>query len=134
MIPQITDDLLSDVEFKLQPSYTYEMNVVDEKIIGNTTGIQAVEQAIYKILGTERYKTPIYSWNYGVELADLFGMPSNYCIPEIERRVTEALLMDDRISRVYDFEFSIPKKRVILTKFKVDTTEGTTTVQKEVSV
>lgn len=134
MIPQIVDDLTPDVTYKLQPSYTYEMNVVDAKVVGNTNGIPAMEQAIYKILSTERYKTPIYSWNYGVELADLFGMPANYCIPEIERRITEALLVDDRINKVYDFEFSQPQKRVVVAKFKVDTSEGIVTTQKEVNI
>ena len=58
------------------PSKTYVMNIDGERITGTMTDdIEAVKQAIYKILNTERYQYPIYSWNYGVELADLFGKP-----------------------------------------------------------
>lgn len=134
MIPQLTDDLLSDVTYAQQPSLTYEMHINEEKVLGNCDKIPAMEQAIFKILNTERYKTPIYSWNYGVELADLFGKPTTFCIPEIERRIKEALMQDDRIKDVYDFVFSVPKRRVVYVKFKVDTTEGTVTAEKEVNI
>lgn len=133
MIPQLTEDLLSDVEYNLQPTYTYEMNLDKESVIGTCQGKTAMEQAVYKIVNTERYQTPIYSWNYGVELADLFGKPTSYCIPEIERRITEALMQDDRISNVYNFEFEIPRKGVIYAKFNVDTTEGVISGRKEVN-
>lgn len=132
MIP--TNELTPDVEFSNQPSYTYSMNQNKENVIGNCTGIDAVKQAMYKILNTERYQSQIYSWNYGFESADLVGKPVNYCVPEIERRIKEALLQDDRIQSVYDFKFTFPKKKVIYVTFKVDTTEGTTTGEKEVNV
>lgn len=134
MIPQLYDDLISDISGENQPSYTYEMYLNDSRVIGNTQGLPAMEQAIYKIINTERYKTPIYSWNYGIELADLFGKPTTYCIPEIERRICEALLQDDRVKDVYDFNFSVPKRRVVYVTFKVDTTEGVVTASKEVAI
>lgn len=133
MTPQLTEDLISDVEYNMQPSYTYEMNLNKENVVGFCQGKTAMEQAVYKIVNTERYQTPIYSWNYGVELVDLFGKPTSYCIPEIERRITESLLQDDRINNVYDFEFDIQRKGIIHVKFKVDTTEGTVTGTKEVN-
>ena len=36
-------------------------------------------------------------------------------IPEIERRVREALLQDDRITAVQNFEFTVNKKKVLTT-------------------
>lgn len=39
-------------------------------------GMEAVKQAVYKILQTERYKYVIYDWNYGVELEDLLEKQS----------------------------------------------------------
>lgn len=132
MIP--TNELTPDVELISQPSYTYSMNRDKENVIGTCTGIEAVRQAMYKILNTERYQTPIYSWNYGSEFSDLVGKPVNYCVPEIERRIKEALLQDDRIQSVYDFKFTFPKKNIIYVTFRVDTTEGTTTGEKGVNV
>lgn len=66
-------------------------------------GKEAVRQAIYLILNTERYAWLIHSWNYGVELHSLIGQDPDFCIPEIERCVREALLQDDRITAVDDF-------------------------------
>ena len=133
MIPT-QNEITPDVEFIDQPSYTYSMNISGDNVIGNCTGLEAVKQSMYKILNTERYQTPIYSQNYGVEFTDLMGMPKNYCVPEIERRITDALLQDDRIKSVYDFKFTFPKKNIIYVTFKVDTTEGTTTAEKGVNV
>ena len=59
------------------------------------------------MLNTERYQYLIYSWDYGVELLDLFGEPISYVCPELERRITEALLQDDRIEEVDGFEFEV---------------------------
>lgn len=133
MIPTQTE-ITPDVEFVEQPSYTYAMNINNDNVIGNCNGLEAVKQSMYKILNTERYQTEIYSRNYGVELADLVGKPKNYCVPEIERRITEALLQDDRIKAVYDFKFTFPQKNIIHVTFRVDTTEGTTTIEKGVNV
>lgn len=62
-------------------------------------GREAMEQVIYKILNTERYRYVVYSWNYGIELMDLFGMPADYVCPVLEKRISEALLQDDRIMK-----------------------------------
>ena len=86
------------------------MNINDEIIKGKTDYIEAVKQAVYKALNTERYDYPIYSWNYGVELKDLFGMSRDYAISELPRRITEALITDDRIISVDDFQFSYKKR------------------------
>lgn len=133
MIPT-QNEITPDIEFVDQPSYTYSMNLNGENVIGNCTGVEAVKQTMFKILNTERYQTQIYSRNYGTEFADLVGMPKNYCVPEIERRIKEALLQDDRIKEVYNFKFTFPKRNIIYVTFDVDTTEGKTTGEKEVSV
>lgn len=133
MIPKIDDDLLNYFESEVQPSFTYKLNE-DKTIINYCDGLEAIKQAIYKILNTERYVYAIYSWNYGVELANLYGKPTSYCIPEIERRITEALSIDDRILEVYNFSFSIPKKGIIFTQFYVSTIYGIVEIEKEVNI
>lgn len=134
MIPQNDNDILENEVMENQPSYTYAMDLENKRIIGNNDKLAAVKQAVYKILNTERYHTLIYSWNYGVELSSLYGKPVSFCVPEIERRIKEALIQDDRISDVHDFTFDFPKKGVIATTFIVESTEGTFEENKEVEI
>ena len=112
MIPQTGDDLQLDFEIETLPSLTPKMNHNTLTIAGLIDQRKAVEQAVFLILNTERYQWLIHSWDYGVELHSLIGKDVEYCIPEIERRVREALLQDDRITAVEQFEFEVNKKRV----------------------
>ena len=133
MIPNIDEDLMSDVVIEEQPTKTYEIKLNKFRMGAYSDGIEAMKQTIYHIINTERYNHLIYSWNYGVELADLFGKPVSYCYPEIKRRITEALLQDDRIMSVNEFEFT-HKKGEILTTFRVVTTEGDIRIEKAVNI
>lgn len=133
MIPAKSEFLSVDLDELNQPSKTYKMNIDAETVVGTCDDLDAMKQAIYKILNTERYRYLIYSWNYGVELDELFGEPISYCIPEIERRITDALMNDDRIVGVTDFEFET-KGRIVSTTFKVSTTFGEINVEKDVEI
>ena len=133
MIPQNGDDLRQDFVFTTLPSRTLKMDHDWKTITGTIDQIQAVEQAVYLILTTERYHWLIFSWNYGVELKDLIGKDPEYCIPEIERRIREALLQDDRITAVENFQFEVNKKKV-LTIFTVFSIYGNINVEKVVEI
>lgn len=111
MIPQTENDLLT-LESEAQPSLTYALDVKNNRIRGKVDERAALEQAIYLILGTERYEHVIYSWNYGREFQNLIGEPKEYALPEIKRCITEALLQDDRILSVDSFNFSQEKKSI----------------------
>lgn len=132
MIPNynVLDTQLEEVEI---PSRTHKIIYEKDRVSGYTDNIEALKQTIYLILNTERYAFPIYSWKYGAEFVDLIGQPTNYAIPEIKRRISEALLQDDRILSVGDFEFSINKKKV-LCKFVVKSIFGDVTSDTEVSL
>ena len=127
MIPQSEyyeeiDDEGTDDEFEeyIEPSKTYAMG--DECFIGFVDDDKAIEQAIYKLLSTEQFAHEIYS-DYGIELYDLYGKNDTYVMSELKTRITEAVLNDDRISEVEDFEISKTDKRTYLCKFTVITTE-----------
>ena len=115
------------------PTNTHRMLVDRERVSGYTDGLEAMRQAVYLILATERYAFPIYSWNYGIELRDLFGQQTTYVIPELRRRITEALMQDDRITNVSDFQFEVVKNKVS-TPFLVTTTKGEIEAGMEVSI
>ena len=128
---------IPDINIVTIPTKTYKMELEEnsDRISGFTDEQEAMKQAIYKIIRTERYKYIIYDWNYGIELEDLFGMPVNYCVPEIERRIREALLQDTRISEVNNFEFDTSKKGVVSVKFTAYTEFGEVNItDEEVSI
>ena len=133
MIPQNGDDLRQDFVFTTLPSRTLKMDHDWKTITGTIDQIQAVEQAVFLILTTERYQWLIFSWDYGVELQNLIGKDPEYCIPEIERRIREALLQDDRITAVENFQFELNKRKV-LTTFTVISIFGEITTTLEVDI
>ena len=96
------------------PSYTWYFDLKEKVFSGTCDGKTAVMQSIYLTLFTDRYKWLIHDWDYGHELASLFGMPLTYVIPEIERLVKEALIRDDRIDDVFNFHFEQGNDRVSL--------------------
>lgn len=135
MIPTI-DILSNELTEDTHPSNTYRAVLVGDtvdRIDGYTDGLNAIKQTIYFILNTERYQFPIYSWDFGVELLDLYGQPMPYVMSEIPRRVTEALMQDDRIIDVKDFEFEI-NKNMLHTTFNVITNIGTLPTELEVTI
>lgn len=134
MLPVRDTDISTEYEFVESPTKTYAMQLDGERIRGKTDERKAMEQAIYKILLTERYQYLIYSWNYGIELRDLFGKPIPYCCVELERRIKEALLQDERITNVYNFEFENPEFETIKVKFIADTIFGEVDITKEVTL
>ena len=87
------------------PSKTYKIDFDKNRARGIFDDVKSLTQAIYKILITKRYKFEIYDWNYGIEIDDLIGMPKEYVKIEIERRIKDALSIDDRIEEVCEFEF-----------------------------
>lgn len=135
MIPAVSGFLDQDFTIEQQPTKTFKMNLnTEDSVTGYTDEQDAMLQAIYKILNTERYKYVMYSWNYGIELNDLFGEPITYAVPELERRISEALLQDDRILEVTDFEFDTSQKGSVHVTFVANTIYGEINVEKEVNI
>ena len=132
MIPSITG-FEQDFELEEQPTYTYKMNLDTGSIRGYTDGLDAMKQAIFKILQTERYQYIMYSWNYGIETLDLYGEPISYVCPELERRITEALTWDERIRSVDNFKFELPQKGMIHVSFTAHTIFGDVQGEKDVN-
>lgn len=132
MIPGGSGILNGMLEFKEIPSRTYKLHAGSETIAGYTDELEAVKQAIFLILNTERYEHVIYSRNYGVELAGLIGKPVHEALSEIPLRITDALLQDTRIESVDGFIFDV-KKGIIHTRFVAHTVFGDAEAVKEVN-
>lgn len=129
IIPMLSEELPNTEH----PGRTYKINTNSNRINGYTNDLDAVIQTIYLILGTERYMFDIYSWDYGVELHNLIGKPMPYVMSEIPRRIKDALITDDRIEDVIDFEFE-PDGKTLHVSFTVVTNVGGIPMSMEVEV
>lgn len=124
----------SDITYVREPGYTHRLDTDKNVVAGFVDGKEAFRQAVYKLLNTERYDHVIYSTDYGVELRALIGMPIYYVVPEIERRVTEAIMQDDRTVNVYGFKFDTTKRGVVSVTFNVMSIYGEIEVEKDVEM
>lgn len=122
----------TDIEIVTLSDKTQKLYYKNDDIKGYIDKREAVQQSILKMLNTNRYHYIIYSWDYGLELEDLIGQNMSYVIPEIKRRIIEAVEQDDRVERVYDFKFEKINKESILVTFIVDTIFGKLEIAKEV--
>lgn len=132
MIPSTNGFLAQDFVIEEQPSKTYKMHLDKSIILGYADKQDAMVQVIFNILNTERYQYVIYSWNYGIELIDLYGQPVSYVIPELKRRITEALTWDERIISVDNFSFDANKGKITC-NFTVHTIFGDIETEKVVN-
>lgn len=134
MIPNVQNDI-ADLEFEItdEPGRTYALNRNTNRIIGTCDEIEAITQTAYLILNIERYDYLIYSWNYGIELKDLYGEQISYVLPELKRRITEALTQDSRILGVNEFSFDVKQHNVHVT-FTLNTQYGEIEMEKAVNI
>lgn len=96
-----TDLVLQERSFE---NHTYRLT--KENVKGRVNGLEALKQAIYKVLATEQYEYPIYSFNYGIAWKELVGEERPYVRAEMKRMIQEALMQDDRIREVDGFKFA----------------------------
>ena len=131
MIPKSSINIELSPEESIETSRTYKLS--GDKIQGYVDGLEALKQAIYKVLNTERYEYPIYSFNYGIELESLIGKDRTYVQIELKRRIRECLLRDERIENVDNFRFQAEGDQIKCT-FDVYSIYGGLTATQEVSI
>ena len=122
MLPtEYNDDLVQDFEIETQPTRTYALRFDGYPCSGGKLdGLEAMKQAIFLILQTERFQ---YA-NYGIELNALLGQTMTpYLQAKVAKAIEDALMADDRVLSVEQFSFT-KGKRNLLVKFTVATTEG----------
>ena len=55
MIPANSQLLTADFRITMQPTKTWQIDFERERVAGNVDGLEAMKQAIFKILNTERF-------------------------------------------------------------------------------
>ena len=90
---------------------------------------EALRMWIYKALLTPRYVHPIYTWDYGQDIDELIGQgyEMDYIKSEVERRVIECLLINERIIRCHGFDINLINDTLHIT-FTAETTFGEVTI------
>lgn len=111
------------------PSKTYKLDFEKGRITGMVEGLEAIEQAILKILSTNRFAHIIYSDDYGFE--NLIGYDEIFVKGELPRRIKEAVLQDERITSIEDFSMVFEGDSVLV-KFTAVTLYGDVDVLREV--
>ena len=124
---------MAEIEKKTMPSLTWKINEERAEVRGTVDELEAMQQAVNKILQTERYRYAIYDWNYGVELEDLYGKNVSFVIPELKKRIEDALLADDRVTAVTDFSFR-QEKGSVTAAFMVHTIFGEMKAERTVDI
>ena len=117
---QETEIDMEKLEKRTMPSLTWRINEEKAEVRGETDELDAMRQAVY-------------DWNYGVELEDLYGKNVSYVIPELKRRIEDALLADDRVTAVTDFSFR-EEKGSVTAAFTVYTIFGEVTAERTVDI
>ena len=131
MIPKAGIEIMAGAVKTTDTSKTYHIS--GYKIQGYLDGSDALQQAIEKLLKTEKYEYPIYSFSYGIELENLIGKDKFYVQMELGRRIKECLLEDERITSVENFQFSMTKE-TIQCAFDVKSIYGKHSFYKEVAI
>lgn len=114
-----------------QPGRTWRIDWEAGRVVGMVDGLEAVKQAVYKVLQTPRYEHLIYTPNYGHELRTLIGKDPLLIRSEARRMIREALMQDDRILAVEDFDVKVAGDSVLIA-FTVRSRYGSFRAQQEV--
>lgn len=131
MIPKGLIDVELTIQDTIEQTRTYKLS--ETNIQGFADDLGALEQHIYKVLSTEKYEFPIYSFNFGIELESMIGRDPAYVKVELKRRIKDCLLQDNRITSVENFKFTNIGDEVLCT-FDVVSIYGEIEITKEVNV
>ena len=126
-------DLSAGVTFVSQPSRTWYINKETNRIQGECDGWQSVRQAVEIILNVERFRWQIYSPYSGMQWEGLIGQDPGYVASELQRRITDALLMDDRVRGISDFSYTV-EGDTLRASLTVNTVYGDTQTSVEVNI
>lgn len=100
-------DISAGVTFEQQPSRTWYINTDTNRIQGEVADYEAVKQAVNIILNVERFRWQIYSSNSGMQWDGLIGQDPGYVASEMQRRMLDALRMDDRVRGISNFSYTL---------------------------
>lgn len=107
VLPTSSINISGGVSFQSQPSLSWYINKETNRIEGTVDGQAAVRQAVEIILHVERFRWQIYRPYSGMEWDGLIGQDPGYVGAELQRRVIDALTVDDRVTGISDYDYTV---------------------------
>lgn len=107
VLPTSSINITGGVNFQNQPSLSWYINKETNRIEGIVDGQAAVRQAVEIILNVERFRWQIYRPYSGMEWDGLIGQDPGYVGAELQRRVIDALTVDDRVTGISDYDYTV---------------------------
>lgn len=107
VLPTSSINITGGVNFQNQPSLSWYINKETNRIEGTVDGKAAVRQAVEIILHVERFRWQIYRPYSGMEWDGLIGQDPGYVGAELQRRVIDALTVDDRVTGISDYDYTV---------------------------
>lgn len=98
---------IPEVTFRQQPGRTWYIDKTTNRIRGECDDWLAVRQAVEIILNVERFRWQIYRPYSGMQWNGLIGQDPGYVAAELQRRIQDALRMDDRVQGISDFSYTV---------------------------
>jgi hypothetical protein len=124
MIPEIGTAMLDEpLVSQQQPSQTWKLDFDKGRVTGRTDGLDAVKQAVFKMLQTDRFWHAVYNFDYGHELKLLIGSSPVFVESEAKRMIEEALIVDDRIESISSVDVEITGDQMLI-RFTVQSVYG----------
>ncbi|WP_404407748.1 DUF2634 domain-containing protein [Jeotgalibacillus malaysiensis] len=97
----------ADQPIEVETSYTFEIDFETNRLTGKMiNGLESIKQFVVLAIRIPRYAYPILSSNIGAEIEALLADPDttlDYKKMELPRLITEALIYDERIDSVLNF-------------------------------
>lgn len=107
VLPTSSINISGGVSFQSRPSLSWYINKETNRIEGTVDGQAAVRQAVEIILNVERFRWQIYRPYSGMEWDGLIGQDPGYVGAELQRRVIDALTVDDRVTGISDYDYTV---------------------------
>lgn len=107
VLPTSSINISGGVSFQSQPSLSWYINKETNRIEGTVDGQAAIRQAVEIILNVERFRWQIYRPYSGMEWDGLIGQDPGYVGAELQRRVIDALTVDDRVTGISDYDYTV---------------------------
>lgn len=93
--------------YENQPGLTWKINREKGRIEGTCDNWVAVRQAVEIILWTQRFLWQIYRPYTGMDYRNLVGLDAGYVGVELKRRLLDALLVDDRVTGIENYSYTV---------------------------
>lgn len=132
-LPESNINISNGVVFENYPSLTFYADPITRRITGMADGYKAVKQTVEIILNVERFRWQIYSPYFGMQWQRLIGSNPGYVASELQRRMLDAFSVDNRITGISDFKYTVDGDKFTAT-LTVNTVYGDVAQSVEVNI